>query len=102
MEVFGPVIPVIGFDTLEEAVAIANNIPFGLQGGVMTGNMKTAFKVAKALQCGCCVINGNGNYRNMHQPFGGYKMSGMGREGIGYTLEEFTQKKTIAVKGLFK
>ncbi|MDR1938957.1 MAG: aldehyde dehydrogenase family protein [Tannerellaceae bacterium] len=102
MEVFGPVFPVIGFDTLEEAVEIANNIPYGLQGGVMTSDMKKAFKVAKSLLCGCCVINGNGNYRSMHQPFGGYKMSGIGREGVVHTLEEFTQKKTIAFKAIFK
>jgi succinate-semialdehyde dehydrogenase/glutarate-semialdehyde dehydrogenase len=100
MEVFGPVFPVIGFDTTEEAINIANNIPFGLQGGVMTGDMKKAFKVAKSLLCGCCVVNGNGNYRSMHQPFGGYKMSGIGREGIAYTLEDFTQKKTIAFKSV--
>jgi len=101
MEVFGPVFPVIGFDTLEEAVTIANNTIFGLSGAVMTGDMKKAFKVAKSLHCGTVVVNGSGNYRNMHQPFGGYKMSGLGREGIAYTLEEFTQKKTIALKKIF-
>jgi len=102
MEVFGPVFPVIGFDTPEEAIKIANNIPYGLQGGVMTGDIKKGLKVAKSLLCGCCVINGNGNYRNMHQPFGGYKMTGLGREGIAYTLEEFSQKKTIAFRAIFK
>jgi succinate-semialdehyde dehydrogenase/glutarate-semialdehyde dehydrogenase len=102
MEVFGPVFPVIGFDTLEEAVTIANNTIFGLSGAVMTGDMKKAFKVAKSLHCGTVVVNGSGNYRSMHQPFGGYKMSGLGREGIAYTLEEFTQKKTIALKKINK
>jgi succinate-semialdehyde dehydrogenase/glutarate-semialdehyde dehydrogenase len=101
LEVFGPVFPVIGFDTLEEAVTIANNTIFGLSGAVMTGDMKKAFKVAKSLQCGTVVVNGSGNYRSMHQPFGGYKMSGLGREGIAYTLEDFTQKKTIALKQIF-
>jgi succinate-semialdehyde dehydrogenase/glutarate-semialdehyde dehydrogenase len=101
MEVFGPVMPVIGFDTVDEAIEIANNIPYGLQSGVMTADMKTAFKVAKAMQCGCCVINGSGNYRSAHQAFGGWKMTGLGREGIAYTLEEMTQVKTIALKGLF-
>jgi succinate-semialdehyde dehydrogenase/glutarate-semialdehyde dehydrogenase len=101
LEVFGPVFPVIGFDTLEEAVKIANNTIFGLSGAVMTGDMKKAFKVAKSLQCGTVVVNGNGNYRSMHQHFGGHKMSGLGTEGITYTLEEFTQKKTIALKKIF-
>ena len=101
LEVFGPVIPVIGFDTVDKAIEIANNIPYGLQGGVMTSDMKTAFKVAKAMECGCCVINGSGNYRSAHQAFGGWKMTGLGREGIAYTLEEMTQVKTIALKGIF-
>jgi succinate-semialdehyde dehydrogenase/glutarate-semialdehyde dehydrogenase len=102
MEVFGPVIPIIGFDTLEEAVKIANNTIFGLSGAVMTGDMKKAFRVAKSLQCGTVVVNGSGNYRSMHQHFGGHKMSGLGSEGINYTLEEFTQKKTIALKKIFE
>jgi succinate-semialdehyde dehydrogenase/glutarate-semialdehyde dehydrogenase len=102
MEVFGPVFPVIGFDTPEEAVRIANNTIFGLSGAVMTGDMKKAFGVAKSLQCGTVVVNGNGNYRSMHQHFGGHKMSGLGTEGITYTLEEFTQKKTIALKKIFQ
>ena len=101
MEVFGPVFPVIGFDTMEEAIAIANNTIFGLSGAVMTSDMKRAFKVAKSLHCGTVVINGSGNYRSMHQHFGGQKMSGLGTEGITYTLEEFTQKKTIAIKKIF-
>ena len=101
MEVFGPVIPVIGFDTVDEAIEIANNIPYGLQSGVLTSDMKIAFKVAKAMQCGCCVINGSGSYRSAHQAFGGWKMTGLGREGIAYTLEEMTQIKTIVLKGIF-
>ncbi len=101
MEVFGPVIPVIGFNTVDDAIEIANNIPYGLQSGVMTSDMKTAFKVSRAMQCGCCVINGCGNYRSAHQAFGGWKMTGIGHEGIAYTLEEMTQVKTIALKGIF-
>lgn len=102
MEIFGPVLPIIGFDTTEEAIAIANSTMFGLSGAVMTSDMKKAFMVAKNLQCGTVVINGNGNYRSMHQAFGGHKMSGLGTEGITYTLEEFTQKKTIALKKIFE
>lgn len=100
LEIFGPVIPVIGFDTVEEAVAIANNTSFGLSGGLMTNNIKKAIQVAMQMQCGCVVMNGNGNYRSAFQPFGGYKMTGMGREGITYTLEEMTQKKAIALKAV--
>ncbi|MCL2580268.1 MAG: aldehyde dehydrogenase family protein [Oscillospiraceae bacterium] len=100
MEIFGPVFPIIGFDTMEEAIEIANNTPYGLQGGVITADMKTAMKAAMQLQCGAVVINGSGNYRSAHQPFGGYKLSGLGREGICTTLDEMSQTKTISFKGI--
>ena len=100
MEVFGPVFPIIGFDTLEEAVAIANAAPYGLSGGVMTSDMSTALKVATQIETGTCVINGCGNYRSAHLAFGGYKMTGLGREGATQTLEEYTHTKSIALKQL--
>lgn len=100
MEVFGPVWPVIPFDTLEEALEIANNTIFGLSSGMITSNMRTAMKVANGIQAGACVINGTGNYRLAHQPFGGYKYSGVGREGAVSTLEEMTQQKMISFKGI--
>lgn len=98
MEVFGPVFPIIGFDTWEEAVAIANNTCYGLSSGVMTGNMRTALRTAKALEAGTCVINGTGDYRTSYHGFGGRKMSGIGREGAIHTLEEFSETKTIVLR----
>ncbi len=100
MEVFGPVIPVIGFDTDDEAVAIANATCYGLQGGVMTTSMKRALKTAASLECGGVCINASGNFRNCDQPFGGWKMSGLGREGISVTLEEMSQEKSYIFKGI--
>lgn len=100
MEIFGPVFPVIGFDTEEEAVRIANDTPYGLQAGVMTKDMKKAVRVASKLECGGVVINGSGNYRDVDQPFGGYKMSGIGREGISVTLDEYTQEKSYILKNI--
>jgi len=100
MEIFGPVFPIIGFDTVEEAIEIANNTPFGLQGGVMSADTKRALYVATKLECGAVVINGSGNYRGAHQPFGGYKQSGLGREGVVTTLAEMSQPKTISFKGI--
>lgn len=100
MEVFGPVIPVIGFDTPDDAVRIANNTIFGLQAGVITKDMRLALTTASRLQCGGVVINGSGNYRDVDQPFGGTKMSGMGREGIACTLEEMSQVKSYILKNV--
>ncbi|MDR3338327.1 MAG: aldehyde dehydrogenase family protein [Treponema sp.] len=100
MEVFGPVFPIIGFDTEEELIAMANNTSFGLNAGILTGDIKRAFRVAAALECGSVVINGSGNYRNIDQPHGGRKLTGLGREGICCTLEEMTQTKAYILKGV--
>ena len=100
MEVFGPVFPVIGFDTFDEAMAIANNTTYGLSAGVMTGDIATAMKAARAIQSGTCVINGTGDYRTSYHGFGGYKMSGVGREGALHTLEEFSEAKTTVLRGV--
>lgn len=100
MECFGPVWPLIPFDTMDEAIEIANNTMFGLSSGVITSNMQVAMKVANRIEAGSCIIGGSGNYRLAHQPFGGYKYSGIGREGAVSTLEEMTQQKTIAFKGI--
>lgn len=100
MEVFGPVFPVICFDTPEDALRIANASTYGLSSGVITSDMRTAMKVANGIEAGACIINGSGNYRLAHQPFGGYKLSGVGREGAVSTLEEMTQQKLISFKGI--
>lgn len=98
MEIFGPVMPIIGFDTTDEAIAIANNSCFGLSGCVMTKDWQLGMKIARAIESGGVVINGTGTYRNMMQPFGGYKMSGVGREGF-ITLGEMVQEKVVVFKG---
>jgi acyl-CoA reductase-like NAD-dependent aldehyde dehydrogenase len=100
LEVFGPVFPIIGFNTMDEAIDIANATIYGLSSGVIASDMKTAMQVATRVQAGACIINGTGNYRLAHQPFGGYKMSGIGREGAVCTLEEMTQQKLISFKGI--
>ncbi len=100
MEVFGPVFPIIGFDTMEEALEIANNTQFGLSSGVMTGNMHTAMTAASKIKAGTCVVNGTGDYRTSYHAFGGCKMSGLGREGALVTLKEFSEMKSIVLKGV--
>lgn len=102
MEVFGPVFPLITFDTLEEAIKIVNSSQYGLMGGVITSDMNKAMKVATKMESGGVVINGCSVYRTADMPFGGYKKSGIGREGISHTLEEMTQEKTIVMKGILK
>ncbi len=99
-EIFGPVFPVIGFDTLEEAIEIANNTEYGLSSGILTKDFKRAMKFALTVDAGACVVGGNGNYRLGQQPFGGHKMSGVGTEGAMYTLTELSKIKTIVLKNV--
>ena len=100
MEIFGPVVPVIAFDTEEEAVEIANASKFGLCGCVFTKDMKTAARVANALECGGSVINGASFFRSFEMPFGGYKASGIGTEGVFSTFNEMTHTKSIVLKNI--
>lgn len=98
MEVFGPVMPIIGFDTEEEALEIANSSHFGLSGCVMTKDWKKGMSFARKVESGGVVVNGTGTYRNMMQPFGGDKLSGIGKEGF-VTLGEVVKEKVIVMKG---
>lgn len=100
MEIFGPVVPVIEFDTVEEAIEIANSSKFGLCGCVFTADMKTAVKVCNALECGGTIINGASFFRSFEMPFGGYKYSGVGTEGVMSTFDEVTRTKTIVLKNI--
>lgn len=100
MEIFGPVIPVCSFETVDEAIEIANQSSYGLCGNIMTSDMKTAFKVANALEVGGAVINGASFFRSAEMPFGGWKHSGIGNEGISTTLKEMSRTKTIVLKNI--
>lgn len=100
MEIFGPVVPIIEFDTVEEAIEIANSSKFGLCGCVFTEDMKTAVKVCNALECGGTIINGASFFRSFEMPFGGYKYSGVGTEGVMSTFDEVTRTKTIVLKNI--
>jgi aldehyde dehydrogenase (NAD+) len=93
-EIFGPVLSVLPYDTEEEAVQIANDTIYGLAGGVWSGDADRALRVARRMRTGQVDVNG-GRY-NPLAPFGGYKMSGIGRELGMFGLEEFFQVKSIA------
>ncbi|MDP2054639.1 MAG: aldehyde dehydrogenase family protein [Acidobacteriota bacterium] len=92
-EIFGPVLVIIPYDTEADAVAMANDSPYGLAGGVWAGTPERALGVAKQLRTGQVDING-GRF-NVLAPFGGYKKSGIGREIGPLALEEFFQLKSI-------
>jgi aldehyde dehydrogenase (NAD+) len=95
-EIFGPVLCVLPFDTEEEAIAKANDTPFGLSAYIQTRDLATAHRVAARLEAG--MVNVNGFYNvNPGSPFGGYKTSGVGREGGRWGIEEFLQVKNVFI-----
>ena len=100
MEIFGPVISVIGFDTIEEAVEIANQSIYGLSGSIITRDMNKAIKVSEMMECGGFVINGASFFRSFEMPFGGWKHSGIGTEGVMATFNEMTRVKNIVLKNI--
>ena len=100
LEIFGPVWSVIGFDTEDEAVEIANQSIYGLNGGVIAGSLERGIALAKRMEAGTVVCNGASLWRRDTAPFGGYKSSGIGREGVLDLLKEYSQRKTLVINGL--
>jgi len=93
-EVFGPVTILYSFTEINEAIRMANNVDFGLQAGVFTSNLDSAFRVADELECGGVMINDSSDYRIDAMPFGGVKGSGLGREGVMSAIHEMSEAKT--------
>ncbi|EDO46344.1 predicted protein [Nematostella vectensis] len=96
-EIFGPVTCVVPFDTEDEVIERANGVKYGLSACVWTENLSRAHRVSHRLQagtvwCNCWLV------RDLNMPFGGTKMSGVGREGTHESLEFFTESKTICIK----
>ena len=92
-EIFGPVLSVITFKDVDEAISIANDSIFGLASAVWTTNLATAHKTARAIKAGTVWIN-NYDQADMTVPFGGYKQSGFGRDKSIHALDKYTQLKT--------
>ncbi|PWI57483.1 5-carboxymethyl-2-hydroxymuconate semialdehyde dehydrogenase [Sulfoacidibacillus thermotolerans] len=95
-EIFGPVLVSIPFDTEEEAVRLANQIRYGLAAYVWTRDLQRAHRISHAVESGMVWINSQ-NVRDLRTPFGGSKMSGIGREGGHYSFEFYTELKTVHV-----
>ncbi len=94
-EIFGPVLSILFYDDIEEAIEIANDSIYGLH-GIIFGDEEEAIKIAKRINTGQIIINDA--QRNHRAPFGGFKQSGIGREGGIYTLDEYTELKTLYIK----
>jgi len=96
-EIFGPVVTMMPFDTEEEALAMANSVPYGLSSTLWTTNIDRTMRVSKKLEAGIVWVNTWLN-RDLRTPFGGVKASGVGREGGFEALRFFTEPKNVCIK----
>jgi len=97
-EVFGPVAVVVPADGIDHAVELANDSPFGLQSACFTRDLDTALTVAEDLRCGSVWINESTRFRLDTYPFGGYGLSGVGREGVRYAMEALSHLKFVGIR----
>lgn len=96
-EIFGPIMPLITIESIEEAIKINNSSEYGLDSCIFTENIHLALKIARELEDGSVTINAVPAHGVGHFPFGGNKKSGLGREGIKYSIDELTKLHTIIV-----
>jgi acyl-CoA reductase-like NAD-dependent aldehyde dehydrogenase len=94
-EVFGPVVCIMKYKTLDEVIERVNDSQFGLQAGIFTDNIQNAFKAIDRLEVGGVMINDMPTFRVDQMPYGGVKLSGTGREGPRFAVEEMTELKTV-------
>lgn len=96
-EAFGPVAVLMAADNVEHAIELANDSPFGLQGALFTFDMRHVMRVAEAFDVGSLWVNEASRFRLDMYPFGGMKLSGTGREGVRYAIEELSQLKFLGI-----
>ena len=96
-ETFGPVAPIIRVKNIDEAIEVANDTEYGLQAGVFTADYASAMRCAQEIEAGTVFINKQSTFRTDNMPFGGFKNSGIGKEGIKYAVDEMTKTKLIGL-----
>ena len=97
-EVFGPVCTIAPYDTLDDAIALANGTRYGLQAGIFTRDLKTALSAAQRLEFGGVTVNEAPTFRADQMPYGGVKDSGNTREGPAYAVRELTEEHLVVVE----
>ncbi len=97
MEVFAPVVTIAGIGEFADGLTAVNDSVYGLQAGVFTNDLRHAFKAFETLEVGGVIINDVPAYRVDHMPYGGVKLSGFGREGLKYAIEEMTELRLMVL-----
>jgi acyl-CoA reductase-like NAD-dependent aldehyde dehydrogenase len=94
-ELFGPVVSIVRYDTFEEGLARLADTKYGLQAGVYTTDMRKAFRAIETVDVGGLMVNDTSIFRVDHMPYGGNRLSGIGREGVRYAVEEMTNLRMV-------
>ena len=100
-EVFAPIVSIVSYETLDDAIRLVNESELGLNAGIYTNVLPDALRAADEIQAGAVIINDIPTFRVDNMPYGGVKMSGYGREGIKWAIEEMTDLKLITMKKNF-
>ncbi len=96
-EIFAPVVTVEAYDEFDEAIAAVNRSDFGLQAGIFTNDARFIFRAYEAIEAGGVIVGDVPSFRIDHMPYGGVKDSGLGREGLRYSIEEMTEPKLLVM-----
>jgi glyceraldehyde-3-phosphate dehydrogenase (NADP+) len=94
-EVYGPVVSLYRVSDIDEAIALANEPQYGLHAAIFTERLDNAFKAIRNLHCGAVIVNDSTDYRLDVMPFGGTKLSGIGRQGIWSMMQEMTETRVV-------
>ncbi len=97
-EVFAPIVSICPYASFEEAVKMVEDSPYGLQAGIYTNDIRKALYAVDHINAGGIMINDTSIFRVDHMPYGGNKMSGLGREGVRFAIEEMTNIKMVVIK----
>jgi acyl-CoA reductase-like NAD-dependent aldehyde dehydrogenase len=97
-EVFGPLCTVAAYDSLDEAIELANGTRYGLQAGIFTRDVKAALRAARELDFGGVTVNEAPTFRADQMPYGGVKDSGNTREGPAYAVREMTEERLVVLQ----
>ena len=97
-EAFAPLVSLYEYDTFEDAVRMVEESPYGLQAGIYTNDLRKAFHAIERINVGGVMINDTSIFRVDHMPYGGNKLSGLGREGVRFAVEEMTTIKMVMIK----
>jgi glyceraldehyde-3-phosphate dehydrogenase (NADP+) len=99
-EAFAPLVLLMPYRTLDDAIALANATPYGLNAGIYTNDLREALTAAREIVAGSVMINDVPTFRSDLMPYGGRKQSGLGREGVRFTMEEMTEMKVVCFRTL--